>query len=127
MDILSEGSRQTSFDDDVADNMRQLIINAFAKTDVDIDAVSFVDSPTVVCFEFIQKMRSATILLRDFTMIFHGLLMKSASHINGMCRVKALCRKQLSAFLKAKTLRMLSVSPSHSVEMLIQWPVLPAQ
>lgn len=55
LDLLSEGSRQISFDNDTVNNMKQLIINTFAMMGVDVDAVSFVVSPTVFRFEFVPQ------------------------------------------------------------------------
>ncbi|MDE6542580.1 MAG: hypothetical protein K2K76_01300 [Muribaculaceae bacterium] len=52
LDLLSDGSKQTHLEDCVVDNMRQLIINAFAQNSIDISAVSYVVSPSVVRFEF---------------------------------------------------------------------------
>ena len=52
LDLLSEVRQQTPFDDDVANNMKRLIINAFTQNSIDISAVSYVVSPTVVRFEF---------------------------------------------------------------------------
>ena len=52
LDLLSDGSKQTHLEDSVVDNMRQLIINAFAQNGIDIISVSYVTSPSVVRFEF---------------------------------------------------------------------------
>ena len=52
MPLLFDGSKRTYLEDSAVDNMKQLIINAFTKYGIDISAVSYVVSPTVVRFEF---------------------------------------------------------------------------
>lgn len=52
LDLLSNGSKQTHPEDSVVDNMRQLIINAFAQNSIDIISISYVTSPSVIRFEF---------------------------------------------------------------------------
>lgn len=52
LDLLSDGSKQTHLEHIAVENMSQLIINTFAQNSVDISAVSYVVSPTVVRFEF---------------------------------------------------------------------------
>ena len=52
LDLLSDGSKQTHLEDSVVDNMRQLIINAFAQNSIDIISISYVTSPSVVRFDF---------------------------------------------------------------------------
>ena len=52
LDLLSDGSKQTHLEDSAVDNMKLLIINAFAQNSIDVSAVSYVVSPSVVRFEF---------------------------------------------------------------------------
>lgn len=55
LDLLSEGSKQTPFDNDIADDMKQLNINAFTKCGIDVSMFSYIVSPTVVLFELLSK------------------------------------------------------------------------
>ena len=65
LDSLSRGSHQTHLGDSVVDNMKQLIINAFAEIGFNVDVVSHVVSPPVVRFEFIPQKGLKIKLIRS--------------------------------------------------------------
>ena len=55
LDLLSEGSKRTTFDGKAVEDMKQLILNAFKENGIVMSDISYIAGPTVVRFELIPE------------------------------------------------------------------------
>lgn len=65
LDLLSEGSKRTTFDGKVAEDMKRLILNAFKENGIVMSDISYIVGPTVVRFELIPERACKLKLIRS--------------------------------------------------------------